>query len=348
MSVASNTRSRKWQITINNPMDKGFTQDNIKQKIIDNFKSVIYFCMSDEVGEGGTYHTHVYICCANAVRFTTIKDLFEGGHFEMCNGSSQQNRDYVFKEGKHKNTDKEQTNLKDTHFEYGELPIERQGKRNDLDDLYDMVQADMTITDIIRDNPSYMLRRKEIEGLIYDRQLQQYGDTFRKMDVTYVYGSTGTGKTSDIIKNNGGYRKVYRVTDYKHPFDDYEGQKVIVFEEFRGQFNISMLLNCIDGHPYNLPCRFHNKIACYDKVFFTSNVSLKDLYRDEKYNEKETWQALLRRICCVRYYDPRGKIIDMATSDFMIADKPALATLPADKDGFVKVPDDLQAELPFV
>ena len=342
MSASKDTRSRKWQVTINNPIDKGYTREAIREKVA-SLSSTVYWCISDEVGAGGTPHVHFFLAFANAVRFSTLLRLFEGGHFEMCNGSCSQNRDYVFKEGKHKGTDKEETNLKDTHEEFGEMPLERQGKRNDLDDLYDMVRAGMDVKEIISDNPSYMVRRREIEELIYDRQAELFGDKFREMDVIYVYGSTGSGKTSGIVREHG-YRNIYRVVDYKNPFDGYSGEDIIVFEEYWGQFDITMLLNCIDGHPYSLPCRYRNKVACYTKVYFTSNVALKDLYKDIQGSHPETFRALLRRIHHVRHYDGT-RVHDMPTADYISRHLPAL--LPPDKDGFMQVPKEALENMPW-
>ena len=37
----ASTQSRKWQITINNPVEKGFTHDRLKE-ILAGMKSVIY------------------------------------------------------------------------------------------------------------------------------------------------------------------------------------------------------------------------------------------------------------------------------------------------------------------
>ena len=54
------TQSRKWQITINNPVEKGFTHESIRV-ILFSMKSVVYWCMSDEIGENETYHTHIYL-----------------------------------------------------------------------------------------------------------------------------------------------------------------------------------------------------------------------------------------------------------------------------------------------
>ncbi len=65
----ADTQSRKWQITINNPIEKGFSHDKIKE-VLEEFKTLIYWCMSDEIGENGTFHTHIYIHSKSAIRFT--------------------------------------------------------------------------------------------------------------------------------------------------------------------------------------------------------------------------------------------------------------------------------------
>ena len=67
----------------------------------------------------------------------------------MAKGTSEQNRDYVFKDGKWATSDKSETNLKDTHEEWGTMPVERQGKRNDIDDLYDMIKRGLTDYEIL-------------------------------------------------------------------------------------------------------------------------------------------------------------------------------------------------------
>ena len=42
-------QGRKWQITINNPQDKGLDHDAIKLAL-DDLRSLDYFCMADEIG----------------------------------------------------------------------------------------------------------------------------------------------------------------------------------------------------------------------------------------------------------------------------------------------------------
>ncbi|ALB48317.1 replication protein [Clostridium beijerinckii] len=298
--MKNDSSSRKWQLTINNPVDKGFTHEVLKEKLKE-FKNLIYWCMSDEIGENKTYHTHVFIACSGAVRFSTMQNRFKGAHFEMARGTCKQNREYVFKEGKWQGDKKQDTNLPDTHEEYGDCPVERQGQRNDLIDLYDMIKGGMTNFDIIEDNPSYMLEIDRIEKVRQTVRDEQFKNTFRELEVTYIFGSTGSGKTRGVMEYFG-YSNVFRVTDYDHPFDSYKGQDVVVFEEFRDSLKISDMLNLLDGYPLELPCRYANKIACYTKVYIITNLDLNDQFKGVQVKHPETWKAFLRRIHKVIHY----------------------------------------------
>lgn len=304
INIAKDSKSRKWQITINNPVDKGYTHDKLKEQL-SLFDSLVYWCMSDEVGENGTYHTHVFFALNNATRFSTVKNRFQGAHFEMANGTSKQNRDYVFKEGKWEKDKKKETNLFDTHEEFGEMPVERQGCRNDLTDLYDMIKSGMSNYDIIEEDANYMMNIDKIERVRQTVKEEKYKNTFRELDVVYIYGVTGTGKTRGVMEEYG-YSNVFRVTDYLHPFDSYKGQDIIIFEEFRSSLKIQDMLNFLDGYPLELPCRYSNKIACYTKVFIITNISLEQQYESVQKEYKETWKAFLRRIHKIKYYDVTG------------------------------------------
>lgn len=148
--MARDSKSRKWQITINNPLDKGYDRAKIKDTLTD-LKSLIYFCMADEAGE--THHTHIYVVFSDAVRFSTLKNKFNEAHLEIAKGTSEQNRNYIAKDGKWANDKKHGTSIPGTFEEYGDMPIERPGARNDLADLYDMIKAGATNYEIIDEAP---------------------------------------------------------------------------------------------------------------------------------------------------------------------------------------------------
>lgn len=113
-------KSRKYLLTINNPIDKGYNHNKINE-IMSLFKYE-YYCLCDEVGEQGTPHTHIYFYCTNAVYFDTVKKRFPEAHIDSAKGSSQENRDYIRKEGKYLTSDKKETNNIETFEEYGTIP----------------------------------------------------------------------------------------------------------------------------------------------------------------------------------------------------------------------------------
>lgn len=299
--MANDTQSRKWQLTINNPTEKGFTHERIRAEL-DSLKSVVYWCMADEIGENGTYHTHIYIQGKGAMRFSTIKKRFDSAHIEMAKGTALQNREYVSKSGKWEKDKKHETCVDGTFEEWGEMPVERQGARNDLADLHAMVKEGLSDYDILEQMPEAMLQLDKIQLTRQVIVQEKYKNSWRDLTCVYIYGDTGTGKTRSVMEKYG-YGNVFRVTDYFHPFDNYRGQDVIIFEEFRSGFRIADMLNYLDGYPLELPCRYANKYACYTKVYIISNIPLSEQYRNQP---QESFNAFLRRINYVLHYTLQG------------------------------------------
>lgn len=311
-----NPQSRKWLLTINNPIDKGYTHERIKD-ILEDMK-LVYWCMSDETGEEGTYHTHIFLMRHSPIKAKTLHNKLKGAHRDIARGTCQENRDYVFKEGKWLHDKKSDTNHRDTHEEWGEMPIERPGARNDLTDLYDMIKEGKSNFEILESNPSYMTRLDDIE---HTRQVvleEKYKEVWRELDVTYIWGVTGTGKTKSVMKKYG-YSKTFRVTDYAHPFDGYKGQDVIVFDEFRSSLKLGDMLDYLDGYPVELRARYVNRQACYTKVFIISNIDLRAQYPDCQREDKKSWEAFLRRIHMVQVFTGKETVV-MNAAEYLSTD----------------------------
>ena len=286
--------SRKFQLTINNPTEHGYDHERIKS-ILSEFPGVLYWCMSDEVGEQGTPHTHVYTVFKNSVMFDTLHKRFYGVHIEQANGSNRENRDYVRKEGKWLDDAKHETNLSDTFEEWGELPPDRSRQETQAEKIMQMVRDGKSNAEILDECPTAYSKLNHIEQARQTLLAEHYKNEFRKLEVTYIWGETGAGKTRSVMEAYG-YANVYRVTDYAHPFDSYKGQDVIVFEEFRSSLPIADMLVYLDGYPTELPCRYANKTACYTKVFLVTNIAFDKQYPNVQLDNPETWNAFRRRI----------------------------------------------------
>lgn len=312
-------QSRKWLVTINNPQEHGFTHERIIEIMSTVGGKSLYWCMCDEEGdECETLHTHIFIFRKSPFTARQIDNLFPKMHRDNCYGTAQASREYVLKEGEKYNKDEtghysyvdatgkhhEGINYGDTAYECGECPVEHQGKSNKSDLIIDLIRDGASNREIVETVSSAY---KDIDKIERTRSMfrdSDFANKWRDLEVTYVFGKTGTGKTRTVMEQYG-YQNCYRVTDYKHPFDTYDGQDVLIFEEFRGGLKHGDMLNYLDGYPILLPCRYFNRQACYTKVFILTNIPPDAQYRNI---DTESQNAFFRRIHIVREHTNNGII----------------------------------------
>ncbi len=340
MEKRNDTQARGWQITINNPKDKGMGHDTIKE-ILGAIPSMKYWCLCDEVGEQGTEHTHVYLKTRNPIKFSTLKGKFgtANPHIEKVQGTPRENRDYIRKEGKWSASEKKETNLPDTFEEWGELPKGHQGKRSDLSILFNMIEDGLSNAEILRQNPDYLKYLHHIERTRQALREEEFQDKWREIDCIYVFGETDTYKTRTYMEKFG-YKNAYRITNYNGNavWDGYRGQDVVIFEEYRSQLLISEILTWCEGYPNcSLKARYADKVACFTKVIFISNIPLEEQYPNVQKESPATWRAFLRRIQRVYHHLTKDNIIEYkSVHDYMHRD-----------EGFQPLPEYEQEELPF-
>lgn len=286
--------SRKYQLTINNPLEHGFTHEVIRSNL-EALPRCLYWCMADEVGENGTPHTHVYLACQNAVMFSTLQKRFYGAHIEPAHGSHQENRDYIRKEGKWLNSDKHETSIPGTFEESGELPQEDDQRLKVNEAIFAMVEDGATNTEILRAFPAAMNRLTHIEATRQALLAEKYRKEFRSLTVHYIWGKTRVGKTRYVMEQYG-YENVYRVTSYQHAFDGYAGEPVLLLDEFRSSLPFSDLLKYLEGYPVMLPCRYADKVACFTEVYIVSNIPLSEQYPNIQADEPQSWDAFKARL----------------------------------------------------
>ena len=305
----SYTQSRKWLLTINNPQDHGMSHD----EIIDRAQKFNpdYMCLADEIGENGTYHTHLFLYSSSPMRFGTVKKRFPTAHIDRANGTVQDNRAYIRKEGKWADTDKSETRVEGTFKEFGELPDEASEKSPKYAKLLQCVKEGMSNKEILAIDPSFAFHLEHIDKLRQDIRFEKYLTENRFIKVHYLWGDSGTGKTRSIYEKHPA-EEICRITHYPTrgnvQFDAYKGQSVLVFEEFHSEMPISMMLNLLDIYPLMLPARYHDRIACYLTVYITSNIPLEEQYKDIHKDKLETWNAFLRRIHTVTEFRKDGTI----------------------------------------
>lgn len=180
--------------------------------------------------------------------------------------------------------------------EIGQIPKRSDGAKVSVwDDIRDAIEMGWTDYQIIQKWSEQGIRcQSQIRAyrIIWDLEHNQ---VWRDVDVMYVCGPTGIGKTRDITQYYG-YKNVYRVIDKKNPWDQYDMQDVVIFEEFRNSQKFEDMLNWIDGHPVRLRARYADKLARFTKVFIVSNWDFEDQFAGLRRNHPTSYAAWVRRV----------------------------------------------------
>ena len=300
-----NIKARKYQLTINNPDKHENCSHTALKEILENMHgSLIYYCMCDEIGSSeNTLHTHLYFEMKNPISFNSIKKAFPFAHIEKAYGSAKENRDYIRKEGKYESSEKAETNKIETFEEFGDFPIdEEKTKKGSTNELYNLIKAGLSDAELLEINPKWMYSLKTIKTVRNIILSEKFGKCEREnIEVIYVCGEPRLGKTS-LIPKTYGYENVYLIKNYKHPFDKYVSQDVIVFDEFRNSLPLSEMLDYLDNKPCQLDARFENNYACYTKVFVISNWDFEEQYKDIQKEHPVDWRAFVSRFQKIRLY----------------------------------------------
>ena len=360
----SNTRSRKYLLTINNPTEHGESHECIKKKL--GKYRYQYIAMCDETGGSKkTYHTHVYVKYENAIQFSTMKQMFPSANIATALGTSKQNRAYILKcspshnkkeDGSYQYKDssgKEHIGINhtDTFEELGECPQEEQGRRSDLEYMYSLVKEGLSNAEIIELIPETAIQHiDKINKLRWSYLVDKFkGQRRLDLKVHYVTGKTGLGKSRDILDEYGD-ENVYRVTDYHHPFDSYQCEPVICYDEFRSSLRLQDMLNYLDIYPLTLPARYAPKVCCATTIFVVSNwdfeLQYAELQKDPE--QKSSYEAWIRRFNgYVKEYTENGVITYPTMQDYLKRNeqfRPAAEPTPFDQDSQGSANDD---SMPF-
>lgn len=186
--MKDNSQSRKYQLTINSPSEHGIESQSIRD-LIEKTLTVDYYCMCIEIGnKTEREHMHIFIYSKSPIRFGTLKNRFPIAHIEKAYGSVKKNRDYIAKQGKWATSEKAKTSINGSFYEWGDCPTESSENAPVQFELIEMIKAGLTTAEIIRQNPKYIFRSRDINVLREVLLCEKYVKEMRNVDVTYIYG----------------------------------------------------------------------------------------------------------------------------------------------------------------
>ncbi len=100
------------------------------------------------------------------------------------------------------------------------------------------------------------------------------------LEVIFITGLTGSGKTKMAMKNKGNPDDVFlmHMGDKCKWWDGYEGEETLVLDEYANQIPICQLLSILDGLRKRLPIKGAYTYAAWKRVWITSNLSWKEVH----------------------------------------------------------------------
>lgn len=243
-----------------------------------------YLVYGHEVGESGTPHLQGYVSFDDKVAFSVVQRALPDAHIEKAKGNAVQNRVYCTKAG--------------IFVEEGNLP--QQGRRNDLWDVKEVAKnrGGIRLRTAVEEFPAIVAKfPRFITTLnrVYVRERTE------PPVVIFFWGPTARGKsrTAHLLAKFLG--TVYRVPQAKGSglyYDGYDGQDVLLFDEFYGnRMNWSSLLDVTDRYPNILPVHGDSGPQNTSRyIIFCSNKNPGQLYKNIDH------APFLRRIHWKQYF----------------------------------------------
>jgi len=246
MALRRNTRQegtpqrlRRFIFVLNNWTPEEY--DYLTQSFAPTVKWII---IAKETGENGTPHLQGACVLGKQMAFSRLKTLtgFSRAHIEPMCGAPSDSLSYCTKE------DLEP-------FIYGDLP--EPGKRTDVADVVARVLSGATVRDIARDPATAATFVKFSRGIIALRS-ETINHRTEPPIVVWLSGPTGTGKTRTAfelgLELSGGPDGVWMSSGGLRWFDQYEGQSVAIFDDFRAKHvsRFDYLLRLLDRYPVSV------------------------------------------------------------------------------------------------
>lgn len=298
--------ARSWFCVFNNPLDHGFqgTPQEICDSILEIWMldnpqrcCVVLYCVSAD----GLEHCHAVFEDTKTMRFSLIKKLFPSMHIQPTKGNKQEAEDYINKRGKWEEKG-EKILAKSRHGEVKGY----QGQRRDIDIIGQMIEQGKTPKEILFSNFANYRYETFIRKAYFDKRDAET-TIVRDVFVRYHVGESGSGKSYVAVQlaEKFGEGNVFVVTSYENGcFDGYNGEPILVLDEFRGHMKFSVLMHILDKYKATVHARYSNIKALWTEVHICSVLPPERIYSKmvTENCDCDSYEQFRRRITTMVYH----------------------------------------------
>jgi len=229
----------------------------------------------EEAPTTGHKHAHVFVQFKRSVRLSLKK--IAGAHLEKCLGSPQQNDEYVRKYG-------------DIIWEFGAMKT-KGGKT--IAELKAMKPAERETMPAMYYNIVQKLNAEEAKAIKVD-------DYYKDVEVLYIYGESGAGKTREaikILKERGidTFNEIKCINGFWHGVTESDG--AALYDDFRySHMSASEFINFIDYNRHTFNVKGGSVRNNYKLIIITSIQDPENLYPSLTEKDEEPKRQWLRRM----------------------------------------------------
>lgn len=223
---------------------------------VDNLGYLIY--QVEQCPTTNNLHCQAYFEFDRTVRFSHIKKIIGDPnlHCEVRRGTQEEAIKYC---------SKVETRVEGP-WEIG-VPSKGQGNRKDLEVLRLALASDQSMEEVADANFANFLRYPK--SFYAYRTLKRPDRSFRT-ELYIHYGLSGTGKSHDAYHPGAYYLR--KGNGDAVWFDGYEGQEIVVIDDFYGWIPWSLLLNLADCYPLTVDTKGGHVKFTSKRIYITSNA----------------------------------------------------------------------------
>ena len=232
------------------------------------------------------------------LRFAAVRKLICTAHWELMRGNDEQAIAYCMKDD---------TRV-DGPWEHGQKP--KAGKRTDIANLAEDLQSGHDLDTLYDSHLPVILKYSRGFEKARAHYQRRRVDKFRQVTCIVCWGPTRSGKTRSVYERH--YGNLY-IADHWPWFDNYDGEKILLLDDFYGGIPAHKLLRIMDG--YRMDCAVKGGFvpANWNMIYFTSNIppcewytKLDETGRRHDNLTPEVREALNARITKVIYFPSPG------------------------------------------
>lgn len=254
--------------------------------VLERLKALPHYrfcCFQLELGDSGTPHVQGYVQFKRQVSPVRLIAALPGVHVEERRKSLSCAIVYC---------QKDDTRLPGTTFTIdGDDPrTNSQGSRTDLAAATEILRNGGGLADVAEEMPAVFVKfHRGLASLMNRYALRR---PRKPPVVTFLYGLTGIGKSRAVWE---AHPRLYNKSCDAGWFDGYDGEPVILLDEYSGELTLRCLLMLLDRYPVQMPYKggFHC-LNTVEQIFITSNTRPNAWYR--WCGREAQYSALARRI----------------------------------------------------